>query len=95
MARHSAPSRRRVLAGAAAAATVIAAPAVVRAQAKAIKLAVLLPRSGYLGRPAELPPRGAIAPKVLADFGYQVDLVHVDIESESGCRPHPVRTGHQ
>jgi branched-chain amino acid transport system substrate-binding protein len=42
------PSRRHVLAGAAAAATAIAAPAVVRAQAKSLKIAVLLPRSGYL-----------------------------------------------
>jgi branched-chain amino acid transport system substrate-binding protein len=76
------PSRRRVLAGAAVAATFIAAPAVVRAQAKSIKLAVLLPRSGYLAPAGQSCHRGAlIAPKVLADFGYSVELVHVDIES--------------
>ena len=76
------PNRRHVLAGAAAAATCLAAPAVVRAQAKAIKLAVLLPRSGYLAPSGQSCHRGAlVAPKVLADFGYQVELVHVDIES--------------
>ncbi len=81
MLRKSTPSRRRVLAGAAAAATVMAAPAVVRAQAKAIKLAMLLPRSGYLAPAGQSCHRGAlIAPKVLADFGYTVELVHVDIE---------------
>jgi len=82
MVRKSTPSRRGVLAGAAAAATVIAAPAIVRAQAKAIKLAVLLPRSGYLAPAGQSCHRGAlIAPRVLADFGYAVELVHVDIES--------------
>ena len=76
------PSRRGVLAGGAAVASVIAAPAVVRAQAKAIKLAVLLPRSGYLAPAGQSCHRGAlIAPQVLADFGYAVELLHVDIES--------------
>src|SRR6266852_56642 len=65
-------SRRRLL----------AAPAVVRAQAAALKIAVLLPRSGYLAPAGQSCYRGAvIAPKVLADYGHQVDLVHVDIES--------------
>jgi branched-chain amino acid transport system substrate-binding protein len=76
------PSRRHVLAGAAAATAYLAAPAVVRAQAKSIKLAVFLPRSGYLAPAGQSCHRGAlIAPKVLAEFGYQVELVHVDIES--------------
>src|SRR5713226_8198132 len=75
-----AANRRQVLAGAAA--TILAAPAVVRAQAKTLKLAVLLPRSGYLAPAGQSCHRGAlVAPKVLADFGHQVDLVHVDIES--------------
>jgi branched-chain amino acid transport system substrate-binding protein len=39
-------NRRRLLAGAAAATTVIAAPAIVRAQGAALKVGVLLPRSG-------------------------------------------------
>src|SRR5713226_2724582 len=75
-----AANRRQVLAGAAA--TILAAPAVVRAQAKTLKLAVLLPRSGYLAPAGQSCHRGAlIAPKVLADYGHQVDLVHIDIES--------------
>ena len=76
------PSRRHVLAAAAATTAYLAAPAVVRAQAKSIKLAVFLPRSGYLAPAGQSCHRGAlIAPKVLAEFGYQVELVHVDIES--------------
>jgi branched-chain amino acid transport system substrate-binding protein len=76
------PSRRRVLAGAAATASYLAAPAIVRAQAKALKIGVFLPRSGYLAPAGQSCHRGAlIAPKVLAEFGYQVELVHVDIES--------------
>ncbi len=78
----SSPSRRRVLAGAAASAGLLAAPAIVRAQAKAVKIGVFLPRSGYLAPAGQSCHRGAlIAPKVLSDFGYQVELVHVDIES--------------
>jgi branched-chain amino acid transport system substrate-binding protein len=79
----SRPTRRRVLAGAAATgALAMAAPAVVRAQAKALKIAVLLPRSGLLAQAGQSCHRGAlVAPKVLADFGHQIDLVHVDIES--------------
>jgi branched-chain amino acid transport system substrate-binding protein len=75
-------TRRRVLAGAAAAGAMAFAPAVVRAQAKALKIAVFLPRSGYLAPAGQSCYRGAlVAPKVLADYGHQVDLVHVDIES--------------
>src|ERR1700756_284293 len=75
-------SRRRVLAGAAATASLLAAPALVRAQAKTLKIAVFLPRSGYLAPAGQSCHRGAlIAPKVLADYGHQVDLVHVDFES--------------
>src|SRR5579883_1117063 len=80
--RKAAPTRRRVLAGAAAAGALTLAPAVVRAQAKSLKIAVLLTRSGYLAPAGQSCHRGAlIAPKVLADYGYQVDLVHVDVES--------------
>src|SRR5262244_2158032 len=76
----SAPSRRRVLAGAAA--TLLASPAIVRAQAKTLKIAVFLPRSGYLAPAGQSCHRGAlIAPKVLAEYGHQVELVHVDVES--------------
>lgn len=76
------PNRRRVLAGAAAAATSLAMPVVVRAQASSLKIAVLLPRSGYLAPAGQSCHRGAlVAPKVLGDFGYRVELTHVDIES--------------
>jgi branched-chain amino acid transport system substrate-binding protein len=75
-------NRRRLLAGSAASAAIIAAPSIVRAQTKVLKLAVLLPRSGYLAPAGQSCHRGAlVAPKVLADYGHQVDLVHVDIES--------------
>jgi len=75
-------SRRRLLAGAAATTTVLAAPAIVRAQAQALRIAVLLPRSGYLAPAGQGCHRGAlIAPKVLADYGHKVELVHVDFES--------------
>jgi branched-chain amino acid transport system substrate-binding protein len=75
-------SRRYVLAGAAAATTDLAMPAVVRAEPAALKIAVLLPRSGYLAQAGQSCYRGAVvAPIVLADFGHRIELVHVDIES--------------
>ena len=74
--------RRRLLAGATAATTLLATPPLVRAQAQALKIAVLLPRSGYLAQAGQSCHRGAlVAGKVLADHGYRVELVHVDIES--------------
>src|SRR5205807_2337647 len=74
-------TRRRFTAGTAATA-VLGAPSIVRAQAPALKIAVLLPRSGYLAQAGQSCHRGAlVAPKVLGDFGYRVELVHVDIES--------------
>ncbi|RAI45798.1 ABC transporter substrate-binding protein [Rhodoplanes roseus] len=76
------PNRRRVLVGAAAAGAVLVAPAVVRAQAKALKIAVVLPRSGLFAAAGQACHRGAVvAPKVLSDLGYAVELVHVDSES--------------
>ncbi|MTW15596.1 ABC transporter substrate-binding protein [Rhodoplanes serenus] len=76
------PSRRQVLGGAVAAGAMLAAPAVVRAQAKALKVAVLLPRSGLLAAAGQACHRGAVvSPKVLADFGYAVELINVDFES--------------
>src|ERR1700739_1937678 len=84
--RRAALTRRRVLAGATGALTV--APALVRAQAKALKIAVFLPRSGYLAPAGQSCHRGAlIAPKVLAEFGYQVELGHVDFESNTDVAP--------
>lgn len=80
--RQKALSRRKLLAGAAAATALLGAPSVVRAQAKTIKLASLLPRSGYLAPAGQACHRGAlIAPKVLADYGYNVEIMHIDFES--------------
>src|ERR1700739_3267627 len=78
----SARSRRRLLIGAAA--SWVCAPSIVHAQAKVLKIGVLLPRSGYLAPAGQSCHRGAlIAPKVLADYGLAVELVHVDIESNA------------
>src|SRR5258705_2435487 len=79
-------NRRRLLAGATATTACmtawLAAPALVRAQPQALKIAVLLPRSGYLAQAGQSCHRGAqIAGKVLSDFGYRVELTHIDIES--------------
>ncbi len=75
-------TRRHLLAGAAAAGSLVVAPGIVRAQAQNLKIAVLLPRSGYLAPAGQSCHRGAlIAPKVLSDFGYKVELVHIDFES--------------
>jgi len=75
------PNRRHLLAGAAAA---LAAPSLVRAQAQALKIAVVLPRSGYLAPAGQSCYRGAvIAPKVLSDYGYKVELTHIDCESNA------------
>jgi branched-chain amino acid transport system substrate-binding protein len=80
--RSAGPTRRRALMGAAAAAVALHAPALVRAQAKTLKIAVLLPRSGYLAPAGQSCHRGAlIAPKVLAEYGHQVELINVDVES--------------
>ncbi len=74
--------RRTLLAGTAAA--VLAAPAVVRAQAPVLKIGMLLPRSGLLAQAGQSCHRGALAaPKVLADLGYRVEVVHVDTESSA------------
>jgi branched-chain amino acid transport system substrate-binding protein len=76
------PNRRQFVAGTAAAA--LFAPAVVRAQAQAVKVGVMLPRSGFFAQAGQSCHRGALAaPKVLADLGYKVELVHIDTESSA------------
>ena len=58
--------RRHVLAGAAATAAVLAAPAMVRAQGGALKVGVLLPRSGLQAGIGQDCQRGVdIAPAIL------------------------------
>ncbi len=77
-------TRRTAAAGLGAAGLLAAAAPfnIVRAQAEALKIAVILPRSGYLAPAGQSCHRGAlIAPKVLADYGHQVELVHIDNES--------------
>jgi branched-chain amino acid transport system substrate-binding protein len=75
-------NRRGLIGGAAAAAAYVAAPSLVRGEAQALRIAVLLPRSGYLAQAGQSCHRGAlVAPKVLGDFGYRVELVHADVES--------------
>jgi branched-chain amino acid transport system substrate-binding protein len=75
-------SRRSVLAGTAAGAVLLGAPAIVRAQTKALKIAVLLPQSGYLAQAGQSCHRGAlVSPSVLSDFGHHVELIHIDMES--------------
>jgi branched-chain amino acid transport system substrate-binding protein len=74
--------RRKLLVGVTAATTLFAAPAIIRAQAKSLKVGVLLPRSGYMAPTGQASHRGAtIAPKVLADYGHRVELMHLDTES--------------
>jgi len=53
-------TRRSVLAGAAAGTALLAAPAIVRAQAQVLKIAVLLPQSGYLAQAGQSCHRGAL-----------------------------------
>ncbi|MDE2578763.1 MAG: ABC transporter substrate-binding protein [Hyphomicrobiales bacterium] len=73
--------RRAVLAGAGA---LIASPAIVRAQEKKLKIGVLLPRSGFFAQAGQSCHRGALASvKVLADLGYNVELMHIDTESNA------------
>ena len=77
-------SRRGVLKGMTAGAALAIAglhPRPARADA-AIKIGLLLPRSGYLAAPGQQCQRGAdIAPGILKDMGMPVELVSVDFES--------------
>ena len=83
MAKFDLPLDRRHFLSAAAASTVMA-PAIARAQTKSLKVAILLPQSGFFAQAGQSCHRGALAaPKVLADLGYKVELVHVDIESNA------------
>ncbi|MBW7925676.1 MAG: ABC transporter substrate-binding protein, partial [Burkholderiaceae bacterium] len=70
-------------AAAAAGATTLAAPALVRAQSKKLKVGVLLPRSGALAFIGQSCQRGAdISPALLKEmYGVDVELMNADIES--------------
>ena len=75
--------RRRVLAGAAATAAVLAAPAMVRAQGGALKVGVLLPRSGFQASIGQDCQRGAdIAGPILKSLGLpDLQLINADTET--------------
>ena len=76
-------NRRRVLAGAAATAATFAAPAILRAQGGALKVGVLLPRSGIQAGIGQDCQRGAnIAPAILKSMGLpDLTLMNGDTES--------------
>ena len=79
---HHGFSRRQLLAGTAGGAAFIAMPSIFRAQAQSLKIAVLLPQSGYLAQAGQSCHRGAlVASSVLSDLGHKVELVHIDMES--------------
>lgn len=68
--------RRSLLAGASA---TIAAPAIVRAQSKALKDRPHAAALGFFAQAGQSCYRGALAtPKVLSDLGYNVEVVHID-----------------
>jgi branched-chain amino acid transport system substrate-binding protein len=76
-------NRRRVLAGAAATAAVLAAPAMVRAQGGALKVGVLLPRSGLQAGIGQDCQRGVdIAPGILKSLSLP-DLAIMNADTES------------
>jgi len=76
-------NRRRVLAGAAAAAATFAAPAILRAQGGPLKVRVLLPRSAIQAGIGQDCQRGAnIAPAILKSMGLpDLTLMNGDTES--------------
>ena len=77
------PSRRSFNRTIVAATSVLAAPALVRAQPRKLKVGVILPKSGVLAQLGQSCQRGAdIAPGVLRDmYGVDIELMNVDFES--------------
>jgi branched-chain amino acid transport system substrate-binding protein len=75
--------RRYVLAGSAATAATFAAPAILRAQGGALKVGVLLPRSGFEAGIGQDCQRGVdIAPAILKSLGLP-DLMIINADTES------------
>src|SRR5947208_11514410 len=81
--RNSLPTRRHVVAGAAAAASVLASPAVLRAQGAPLKVGVLLPRSGAQAGIGQDCQRGVeIAPPILKQLGLpDLSIMNGDTET--------------
>ena len=77
------PNRRRLLAGVAATAATVAAPAILRAQGGPLKVGVILPRSGYEAGIGQDCQRGVdIAPGVLKALGMpELTIINGDTES--------------
>ena len=74
-------SRRIVLAGLAATTGIVAAPQIM-AQARGLKIGVLLPRSGLFAQAGQSCQRGVtIAPAVLNSMGVTAEIISVDTES--------------
>jgi branched-chain amino acid transport system substrate-binding protein len=76
-------SRRRVLAGAGAAAATLAAPGILRAQGGPLKVGVLLPRSGYEAGIGQDCQRGVdIVPAIFKSLGLpELSIMNGDTES--------------
>jgi branched-chain amino acid transport system substrate-binding protein len=76
-------NRRRLLTGAAATTTLLAAPAIGRAQGGALKVGVLLPRSGFQASIGQDCQRGAdLAVPLLKSLGYpDLQLMNADTET--------------
>jgi branched-chain amino acid transport system substrate-binding protein len=77
------PNRRHLLAGAAATAATLAAPAIVRAQGGPLKVGVLLPRSGFEAGIGQDCQRGVdIAPAIFKSLGLpELSIMNGDTES--------------
>ena len=79
------PRRRRVLQAAAASAALsgLGVPAIVRGQASALKVGVLLPRSGFQGFIGQSCQKGAdLAPGVIKEMlGVNIELMNADTET--------------
>ncbi len=79
------PKRRRVLQAAAASAALsgLGFPAIVRGQASALKVGVLLPRSGFQGFIGQSCQKGAdLAPGVIKELlGVNIELMNADTET--------------
>src|ERR1700722_18866835 len=77
------PNRRHLLAGAAATAATVAAPAILRAQGGALKVGVLLPRSGLQAGIGQDCQRGVdIAPGILKSLSLpELAIMNADTES--------------
>ncbi len=76
-------NRRHLLAGTAAAAVTVAAPGILRAQGSALKVGVLLPRSGFEAGIGQDCQRGVdIAPAILKSLGMpELTIMNGDTES--------------